>query len=100
MRSLFGFFPPWTLPCPKNILAPNLSSESPKAFCHLQKEVSNNNGPDSAVKGRHKSLTFGHPSIPVQCSHDWRGGQLAMSEQSRQLPCLQGIQFSYLPHPG
>ena len=86
----------------KNILAPNLFSESPKegnrAFCHVQKEVSNKNGPDSAVKGRHKSLTFGHPSIPVQCSHDWRGGWLAMSEQSRQL--LQCIQFSCPPHRG
>ena len=85
--------PLWTSPCPKNIVAPNLFSKSllrrgNRAFWHIQKGVSNNNGLDSAGKGRGKS-PYLWPSF--NSHHGWRGGQLTKSEQSKRLQCLQEI---------
>ena len=83
-----AFSSPGDLPDPgTEPKAPALQADS-LSLCHL---------------GSHREIKS--PSIWLSTNsshstvHRWREGQLAKSEQSRQLQCLQGIQF-YLLHQG
>ena len=55
-------------------------------------------GPILQAKGDVNYPTFGCLSTPITVYHGCR--ELAKSEQSRQLQCLQDINFSSLPHQG
>ena len=92
-----GSLPPYHL----NILVPNLLSKSlPRTGTGhsgiYKKECVIIMGPILQAKGD-VNPTFDY-QLPSQHSHGWR--DLAKSEQSRQLQCLQGIHFSSLPHQG
>ena len=87
----------------KTVLAPNLFSKSlpRRGTGHsgiYKKECVIIMGPILQAKGDVNYPTFGCLSTPITVYHGCR--ELAKSEQSRQLQCLQDINFSSLPHQG